>query len=44
MEILDNSAYELVEVFSKYITRKGVRIYRKDGRPWHFWVKKKKEA
>lgn len=32
----------LKEVFTPYITRKGKRIYRKDGRVWHFWVKKEK--
>lgn len=31
----------LIEVFTPYITRNGRRIYRKDGRVWHFWVKKK---
>ena len=30
---------DMVEVFTMYITRNGVRIYRKDGRPWHFWAK-----
>lgn len=32
----------LVEVFTPYITRNGKRIYRKDGRVWHFWVNEKR--
>ena len=40
MEIIDKERdEELVEVYTMYITRKGVRIYRPDGRPWHFWAK-----
>jgi|GEM_PF-3572674 hypothetical protein len=33
---------ELKEIFTPYITRNGKRIYRKDGRVWHFWVEEKK--
>lgn len=25
-------------VFSFYVTRNGVKIYRKNGRPFRFWV------
>lgn len=36
----------LVEVFTPYITRKGKKVYRKDGKKWHFWAppQKKKES
>jgi hypothetical protein len=29
----------LVEVFSMFITVNGKRIYRKNGKPFHFWAK-----
>jgi len=29
------------EVFCRYITRKGKRIYPKNARFFHFWVKRK---
>lgn len=32
----------LIEVFTPYITRNGKRIYRKDGRVWHFFAEEKK--
>ena len=33
---------ELKEIVTPYITRNGKRIYRKDGRVWHFWVEEKR--
>lgn len=33
---------ELKEIFTPYITRNGKRIYRKDGRVWHFFAEEKK--
>jgi hypothetical protein len=32
-----------IEVFTPYITIKGKRIYRKDGKVWHFWAKPRSE-
>jgi hypothetical protein len=31
-----------IEIFCRYITRKGKKIYRKDGGLYHFWVERKK--
>ena len=28
-----------VEVFTMFITVKGRKVYRPDGRPFHFWAK-----
>ncbi|MEA3249617.1 MAG: hypothetical protein U9Q03_04665 [Patescibacteria group bacterium] len=41
---LENSdgAENLEEVFTRYITKKGKRIYRKDGKVFHFFVRKKR--
>ena len=36
---LTSSSVELgVEVFTPYITKNGRRIYRKDGKMWHFFA------
>jgi hypothetical protein len=35
----DDPAY--VEVFTPFITIKGKKIYRKDGRVWHFYAKRR---
>ena len=32
---------EMVEVFTKYITVKGRKIYCKNGKCFHFWAPKK---
>jgi hypothetical protein len=32
---------ELIEVFCRYVVRKGKRIYPTNARFFHFWVKKK---
>lgn len=37
MEILDKHE-DMVEVFARYITRNGKRIYPKNTRFFHFWV------
>jgi len=33
---------ELIEIFCPSITRNGKTIYPKNGKYFHFWVKKKK--
>lgn len=38
MEMNINRAGER-EIFTPYITKNGVRIYRKNGGMFHFWVK-----
>lgn len=38
MEI-DNIQPGMKEIFTPYIVKKGVRIYPKNGRLFHFWVK-----
>lgn len=38
MEI-DNIQSGMKEIFTPYIVKKGVRIYPKNGRLFHFWVK-----
>jgi hypothetical protein len=35
----DDPAY--VEVFSIFITIKGKKVYRKDGKVWHFYAKRR---
>ncbi len=35
---------EMVEIFTPYITKHGKRIYRKDGKIWHFWTKKRNQS
>lgn len=37
MEIIDKHP-EMVEVFTRYITKNGKRIYPKNARFFHFWV------
>jgi hypothetical protein len=32
---------DYVEVFTPYITIKGVKVYRKDGKMWHFYAKRR---
>ena len=38
MEMNNNHVGEK-EIFTPYITKNGVRIYRKNGGMFHFWVK-----
>lgn len=35
---------ELVEVFCRYITKNGKKIYPKNAKLFHFWVEKKPET
>lgn len=42
MESFEYREDGLVEVYSMFITIKGIRHYRKDGRPYHFWAKPRK--
>lgn len=37
MEINHNTA-EMVEIFPRYITKNGKRIYPKNAQTFHFWV------
>lgn len=39
MEMKEPSIYE--EVFAPYITKNGKRIYPKNAKFFHFWVRKK---
>jgi hypothetical protein len=42
MNIEQNDFNGLVEIFTPYITRKGKRIYNKNGKYFHFFVSKEK--
>ena len=33
---------DMIEVYTRYITRNGKRIYPKNAKFFHFWVKRKK--
>jgi len=39
---MKNSHDEKVEIFCRYIYRKGKKIYPKNAKFFHFWVTKKK--
>ncbi len=43
MVMAEDSKPGMVEVFCAYITRNGKRIYPKNGKCFHFWVKAKND-
>lgn len=42
MEKTNQPNNDMIEVFARYITRNGKRIYPKNAKYFHFWVKPKK--